>query len=733
MKRNRKKEIEALKKQLEPLDRLITAPEELAGESIAAMVDGQKQAKKKLSRKAVVRRSLGAVAAVLAVAVGVNTAVYFYNPLAGNKVPEMIASAEQPVSGNSQQVFVDYFTALKAKAITDHKKSAIEFYNGFGMKGAVTVDTADINDAVPEAAVGSDTARNDSSTSAAEESHGKTNVQVEGIDEQDIIKNDGRYLYILTKDTLKIVDTKGENGMELVSKTKLCEGYYSRIKSYDTDETTTFSMASGMFLSGSYCAVVFNTYTEAVEAYKGKGAYNRSTSKSEVRVYDVSDKTAPKQVKEFSQDGSVVSTRLVDNRLLLVSSHRIWIDALKSEEDLIVYNDVVPHTAEDNNDACLPPENITIMPQDKDNYSDSYLLVSSIDLNSLDSKQVKTSAVLGAGENVYCTNDNLYVAQTTYEYQNARVGTAFFSQLATTKIYRFTIGNGIVAMDKAGEIEGYLLNQFSLDEKDGYLRVATTSTAKDGKATNLITVLDSSMKKAGEIRDIAPNETIRSVRYIGRYGYVVTFENTDPLFVIDFADPTKPKIVAELKMPGFSSYLHPFEGYLVGVGRTGTETGATNGVKISLFDISNPTAPKEIDKIEIRDAWFGGDHKQVMDCSEQGILGIAYSAERFDYNNRYVVGNMGRFCTLKIENGRFKLLGDFENYSDTEYNRKVEEYNARAEKLQNQGVYRGDYYYGNEILRGTYIGTTLYTVSEGRVCSFPIAGGERIQTLDYDF
>lgn len=163
-------------------------------------------------------------------------------------------------------------------------------------------------------------------------------------------------------------------------------------------------------------------------------------------------------------------------------------------------------------------------------------------------------------------------------------------EIERTKIWKISSEMEVVAN---GEVPGRLLNQFSMDEHKGFLRVAVTI----GNANDLY-VLDSNLRAVGSLKGFGETERIFGVRFIGEKGYVVTFRQIDPFFVIDISDPTKPEIVGELKIPGYSSYLHPIgEKLILGIGME------ENSVKISLFDVSDPKKPKELDKFILKERW----------------------------------------------------------------------------------------------------------------------------------
>ena len=253
--------------------------------------------------------------------------------------------------------------------------------------------------------------------------------------------------------------------------------------------------------------------------------------------------------------------------------------------------------------------------------SQSYLTVTLLDTAS-DGTNAQMKAVLGGGTDIYCTEDALLVAaqdlSDAVTYSNAAGdGTASFTLAAAdTRLFAFSLESG-VRYQGSTKIDGTLLNQFSMDAYNGYYRIATT--AEDGSC---LTVLNESLETVGELRGIAPGEDIYAARFMGDTAYLVTFYQTDPLFVLDLSDPASPRVTGELKIPGFSNYLHPYaENLLIGIGTAGDENGATGQLKISLFDVGNMQEPKEISAVVFGDRAFSDsaaqyDHHAYLSLSD---------------------------------------------------------------------------------------------------------------------
>lgn len=688
MKKTDKDNLDFIKNTLEPVNGKVKLPAEIAENATVALVAGKEQSGKKAGRKRLVRR-LSAAVATLIVLVGVGAYIHHYNSPAVKQIPSVIADAEFAISGNDEQVFVDYFTALKARH-NDILYSYDGAINLFGEKMEAAVDDMLIadEDAVPESdlpvvpsvgATGADSALTDHAD------FGATNTQHFDVDEDDIIKNDGKYIYILSDWTVKIVEAKT---MKLVSKTDV---YYN---------STTG--AEGMYLWGETLVIIGTDWDKE--------------PKARLIIYDISNRKKPVKTNEFSQDGNYFSSRLVDGKVILISQYSVYPEEIEIYNGYAKYNDIAPETETNGEIDTLSPQMISILPQD-DDHSNTYVVMSTVDLKKPDFEP-KTSAILGNGAEVYCTTNYLYIIANRYQYkENDGAIISFSTSDVKTTIHRFSFKNGVIEADGSGEVAGRILNQFSLDERDGYIRIATTLTE-----SNQITVLDKNLKQVAKIDGIAPGETIQSVRYIGNYGYVVTFRQTDPLFVIDFTDMKKPEIVGELKIPGFSSYLHPFNGYLVGIGTDGDDNGATDALKISLFDISDPTKPQEIDRFIIRNAFAETNHKTVMDCSHRDILGFIYTEYEptLGYHDT-------KLCTLKIKDGRIEPIGSYSNAYDKEQ-KEAAEYSPDGKTTFS---YDKESYSNGAIKRATYIGDTLYTVSANRICSYPLYGGKMLEMLEF--
>ncbi len=589
-----------------------------------------------------------------------------------------------------EELFAEY--ADKYKTLTAQNKVYNYFSNWKG--NAIVEDAASSDMAAPNSSASNTSQKptasvtNQASTSR-EESHGETNEQVKGVNEADIIKNDGKYLYVLNPDNAdwegyynqfygsdgKVVTTFSTNEVttekekpsnEKTTEDRIVLDYTCSVSIIEplsdgtlkkvgvvnilpksTMELDIFYMiVQEMYVKGDKLIALIRCELNNPTKYV-PGSYNYVAPDAKVAVsdcyhgvnttdfitmavcFDISDKANAKEEWRIYQDGEYISSRLIGDRLVTLSND--YIDISAEKEDVIT-NCVPKAGTSPDTFSRIASDDICIMEEIRDT---SYLVATTVDIN--DKNTMKSEACLGAGSEVYCTADTLYaVSPKTVGIKFGEIiGNQEIEYTEKTQIYKFDISYGDIKFKKSGCVDGYALNQFSMDEYKGYLRIATTKgNWKD--AENAVYVLDSELNVVGSVENIAKGETIKSVRFTGDTGYVVTFEQTDPLFVIDLKNPQKPEIKGELKIPGFSSYLHPVgDGLVLGVGVDGDESGQREGMKISLFDVSDPTKPVEADKIVMsgmaqNDMWSYVsseafyNHKALCYNSDENIMYIPY-------------------------------------------------------------------------------------------------------------
>jgi uncharacterized secreted protein with C-terminal beta-propeller domain len=395
-------------------------------------------------------------------------------------------------------------------------------------------------------------------------------------------------------------------------------------------------------------------------------------------IYDISDKKNPKLVSSFSQDGSYVSSRMINGVIYLLSNSYI-----NGEININEPTTFVPQVYRNGEASLIAANDICISIDPKQSTGTAqFLLLSGIDTTG-NGKLVSNKSVLGYGNNIYSSISSLYVTS----YSSINDGTTY---TGATKLYRFSLSNGNIALKAEGIVPGSILNQFSMDEYKDVFRIVTTvnsysyktASSSDGKVSsrsieqssqyNALYNLDMNLKIIGKIENVAPGERVYSVRFTGDLGYFVTFRQVDPLFAVDLSVPSNPKILSALKIPGFSQYLHPFsDSLLFGLGRDADITSGRAGfIKLSMFDVSDPKNVRESSKLIIDGVYYSEamyNHKAILVDSGKNI--IAFPAD-------------GKYLIYSYSNDKgFKQEAVITPDGSLKYN-----YNTR-------GLYIGDYFY----------------------------------------
>lgn len=501
--------------------------------------------------------------------------------------------------------------------------------------------------------------------------HSDTNVQVEGVDESDIIKTDGRYIYVLNNEGVAVLKAEGADTRAVA------HIYESEMPLHNEEAGRNFC---GMYLANGKLIVITQEYKHLPIYFRdpivyGKEADTETNDANEsaepesteecyycfgwfhgdtmVYVFDIGDPERPERISALCVEGSFNDSRLTDGRLYVITSY---------SPDTEVYPDdpstFIPGCF-DNDGKC---ELTSVSNIARIGEGGSYTYIAALDLAE-PSAFSDSLALLGWTNTVYCSGTSIYltISGTEEESESVRFFIdddgecvidpdgdregEFTSLYETTGICRVSLADGKPVLAAQGLVDGTCLNQFSLDEYDGHLRIAVTKSVShwveqaledggeisyfvdDEDEVNAVYVLNSDLVTVGRLEGLAKGELIKSVRFMGDIGYVVTFRQTDPLFSIDLSVPASPKVMGKLKIPGFSEYLHGWgDGLLFGFGQMAdTETGGTQGIKLSMFDVSDPTNVKEraclhIENIDYSAAEY--DHKAILVAPERGLIGF---------------------------------------------------------------------------------------------------------------
>ena len=643
---------------------------------------------------------LKAVASFLSVSLGAPIALPFMQMTL--QVPET-----QLASGPGIQRFASC-TALKNQIAKAPGYGRGMMYNDLAVTAMPMMAGSAQKAAAPTGAVASESSGSD---------YSRTNVQVQGVDEADIIKigdttqNGFRYVYHLTKNRLAV------SAVEPIE-----EATVIRMVDFDSG----FS-AQDLYVQGDRVMVVGTKYENQVypmplmRGVTSRVMPWRGQSVTVVKVFDVSKPADEiKELRTVEFDGSISSSRMINGvTYLVMNAGSPWdeLQILPGEKELVPgYSDSKSGKDFKPMVNCGDVSYFDVQP------TRDYLAVASVPMSG--QGDIKRAVVLGSSETVYASLDNLYVAR--QDWSQPPVRDSLLGQTDTsekTAIYKFALKDGQISYQAKGTVPGHLLNQFSMDENAGNLRVATTKGEvwnQQTPSTNNVYILGSNLKQRGSIEKIAPGEKIYSIRFMGDRGYMVTFKKVDPFFVLDLKNPDAPKILGKLKIPGYSDYLHPMdENHIIGVGKNADDAAEQSfawyqGMKIAVFDVTDVSNPKEMWKTEIGDRGTDSpalqDHKAFLYSPEKQILALPIRLAELSpevKNNPERQGNeYGDFTfqgayvyKLTLDKG-FQLIGRVTHHED------------------DQAALKSGYYWGQydtDIQRVLYVGDTLLTVSNDKI------------------
>ena len=510
-------------------------------------------------------------------------------------------------------------------------------------------NSSEPNGAMPDGSVSEDT--------GIKGDYSDTNERTEGVGEGDVIKTDGKYIYIANDEYVKIVQADGND-------TKLVDvlNPLNDIDKWMKDEKYTTAINEIFICDNKLIVIVdantiientmYNEDGELLDSYISIDTYIRRKARTIIRTYDISDLSKISMIGDLAVDGIYDSTRVNDGFLYVFTKKYITSDL-----------DYIPKTNDDN----ISEDSVYVS-----KYADYavYAIMSLVEINNPD-KFVDHKAVLHSnGGEYYVSKSNIYLYTQNYDdgYK--------------TEIMKFEYKEGKFTTVASKCLEGSLKDTFCLDEYNGYLRLVVT-IINGRHRTNALYVLDNELNIISEIKDIAKDETIYSARFMGDIGYFVTYLQVDPLFSVDLSDPFNPKIIGALKIPGFSEYLHAWgDDKLLGIGRENSY------LKLSMFDISNPKDVTEYNKMMLEGMYYSPaeyEYKSVLIDYEKNIIGFAVECENFmdvkedDYSIDY--GIKMKYMIYKFGESGFECITGI----DLEYD--------YGKLHQVRGIYVGQYIY----------------------------------------
>lgn len=537
-----------------------------------------------------------------------------------------------------------------------------------------------------------------SSSSSNTKDYSTTNIQVENVDEADIVKTDGDYIYSISEDNVIITDVKDPKQPKVVA----------TIQSEDDDIPEDIILYKDKL-------VVISTKGNQTQRY-----YYNNGMNTVVKIYNITSREKPVLTKSYEMYEPYYTSRCIDNVLYVISSGN-----LRKEDDEIVvgYN-------EDNMEKELSVDKVKYL---KDVKTTKQTLISTVDLNN-ETADIKLDSYLMNISNAYVSENAIYLLNQRYSNDTKMPISLLFGLKGVfgledyyemdsesgyyTEIYKFDIKENVEYKAKT-KVKGKTINQYSLDEKDNHLRIALYDN--DGSR---VAIFDEDLKQIGISDNVAKGEKMYSSRFIGDKVYFVTYKTIDPLFVMDLSNETKPKVLGKLKIPGYSTYLHPYdEKHIIGIGMETKEiinrnsngkvistTAKVVGMKMALFDVSNVNSPVQISSVVIGDSRTTSailtNPKALLFSKEKSLIAIPVN----NYSQDFEVTSSNNYETMINNYTKYGKPYNAEGYFV--YNINVQD-GFKLKGVITHKKTNATYYYSNsKLLRGLYIDNNLYTVSE---------------------
>ncbi|MEK6934179.1 MAG: beta-propeller domain-containing protein [Nanoarchaeota archaeon] len=774
--------------------------------------------------------------APIAMFISILGAILIIALLSQNNIP-------REISNNDMKQFSSYEELQKF--LKDKQEAASNF--GSFYSGGIAETAISNGITAPTASKASMTA--DSESGGRAEDYSSTNIQVEGVDEPDIVKNDGKYIYVLNGKKILIVNSYPAEQMKLVGQIDFNESISIRNIFIKGNKIIAFGStynyepySSG--ISGGEIVQDKKASSGMIAPCFGRGCGGYYGEETEIYIYDISDKSMPKMVKNISIRGNYIDARLVGEFVYAVSSQYTYgkevypmmeVNGIKKEiligdvyyydidNERFVFTNILSMNIENEEiqnkvyltgatgTVYVSEENIYLTSEKRISYGNYYNRTIEeviLPLLPLEEKE-KVNKILISDKTDYSKFNE--VMNFVREYSASLKGddkSVFDQRLQKdfelfamklvkdsekTVIHKIGFDEGKIEYRSVGEVNGRVLNQFSMDEFNGKFRIATTTgEIWNGNSLNHLFVLNENMNSIGSVEDLALGEKIYSVRFMGNRAYVVTFKKIDPFYVIDLSDAEKPRVLGYLKIPGYSDYLHPYdENHIIGIGknaRGGDENFAWyQGVKVSLFDVSDVENPKEVAKFDIgdrgTDSYALQDHKAFLFDKDKRLLVLPvllaevnqskYQQEGWKQtpeDARYGDVVWQGAYVLNIDTNEINLRGKISHFKDSEVKYRAakdelvgaerkdwqgnvwikqgeDNWKSNAKGYENTGWgnimiddqpggvnYRMNWYDDQfSIKRSLYMDDVLYTISNGLVKANNLQSIEEIKSVDLPY
>lgn len=628
---------------------------------------------KEQKRKAINRQRYGqliGIAAMITIifTIGITYEKKYFknNPTDGNKILSQTSNEETEEGENLEEIglakvgtFANFYQLIK-KQENDNNRESIN-------QEIQKEESMDLTD-----------------TTQNKSTYSTTNIQVENVDEGDIVKTDGSYLYYITNQKVVIIDIQNAQANVKVAEISYTE---SSPRELYINNNKLIVITSENELRTEFKSVYDTADVAYVDGIK---------LKTSAIIYDITDRSNPKEERKVEMEGTYISSRMIDDNIYMATNKYITnainmvknypIEELEEQDYKPTYLD----TATSNEAKYIEFDKIRYF---DDKQVNNYLLLGGFNINN--KQEADIQAFLGAGETVYASSKNMYIAKVKTIYD---INT--YSLLGEkTQVVKFGLINGKIRYKAENTVDGRVLNQFSMDEDTNEnLRIAVTQEMQKNtdisntgriisnseQTDNRLYILDKELNQVGSLEGLANGERIYSVRYMKDKAYIVTYKQVDPLFVIDVSDPKNPTKLVELKIPGYSTYLHPYDDtHIIGLGYDTNSDGSrnwNNGLKLSMFDVSDVNNPQEVFTQKIGNSSTYSEatynHKAILYLKEKNIIAFPIQT----YQNRQ---SFSEVLIYEIDmNKGFVANGKYsENITNA--------YEKRVERI----VYANGYYY----------------------------------------
>ncbi len=667
---------------------------------------------------------------------------------------------------DSTSVCSDLMTFESYEDLKDFLTSESGFAESSNSNGIprLTWETTDIE---VDTAVPLSTMKTSVSDGSSSSDFSETNVQVAGVDEPDIVKTDGEYLYLISDNKVFIVKAVPADEAVVVSKIEVNSSLTIQNLFINGDKLVVFATDWSYPIYDTHPVILEKNAVMVNSSVIGMPNPRwYSSPDTHLQVFDISDREQPELEREIVTPGSFTGARMIGNHVYLITVQNSYNIRAMEDDELIVPTIMVDDELQE---ISLSNIQYVQIPEQRKTITN----IVSVDLDDEDEKVEAKMFLLGNSQTLYVSQHNIYVVYSfrSYNYEMLKKAVEEIlnpmlpqslkdemeivknlkhisenqkktvvewmlqnftnsldkeeklelykeinSRFERTVIHKIKIRNGNISYVSKGEIPGRVKNQFSLSEHNGNLRVSSTIEGMWLPFINMrmdeqngVYVLDETLDVIGSVEGLAPDEDIYATRFVGEMCYLVTFRQIDPFFVIDLSDPTEPNVLGELKIPGYSTYLHPYDdNHIIGIGKEDRH------VKISLFDVTNFSDPKEIAKYEIEESssrwsWSHSsalnEHKAFLFDQEKNLLVIPSGSR--SQQSAYVFD-------INLETG-ISLKGVVTHESEETMNSTT--YNYR---------YSRDY----SVKRSLYIDNVLYTISDRMIKMNSLEDLSEINSID---